>query len=105
MEGKSGAAQNVVLALEPGTVSAVAMCDRPCSRKSRCWKKISAATTASSCATSDDSVGTRPSLLRRFLEQGGGVVVCLGDQVQATNYNSILGIGSGRTADAAGAAG
>ena len=35
------------------------------------------------------------SLLRRFLEQGGGVVVCLGDQVQATNYNSILGAEAG----------
>ncbi|MFW6169053.1 MAG: BatA domain-containing protein [Planctomycetota bacterium] len=30
-------------------------------------------------------------LLRRFLERGGGVVVMMGDQVQVSNYNTILG--------------
>lgn len=30
-------------------------------------------------------------LLRRYLESGGGVVFCLGDQVAADNYNLVLG--------------
>jgi hypothetical protein len=34
-------------------------------------------------------------LLRMFLEQGGGLVLFLGDQVQAASYNSLLGAGSG----------
>ncbi|MGM0488190.1 MAG: VWA domain-containing protein [Planctomycetota bacterium] len=35
-------------------------------------------------------------LLRRFLERGGGVVVVMGDQVQASNYNTILGPEAGQ---------
>lgn len=34
-------------------------------------------------------------LLRMFLEQGGGLVLFLGDQVQAASYNSLLGAESG----------
>lgn len=34
-------------------------------------------------------------LLRMFLEQGGGLVLFLGDQVQAASYNSLLGAASG----------
>jgi hypothetical protein len=94
VEGKSGAAKNVVLALEPGTSqqshvrpsvqSEIALLEEDLSRYD-CIFLCNVGRFGRDEAT----------LLRKFLEQGGGVVVCLGDQVQATNYNSILGTEAG----------
>jgi len=90
VEGKSGAARNVVLALEPGTSTHARVRPSVQSEIALLEEDLSRYDCIFLC-----NVGRfgrdEAQQLRRFLDQGGGVVFCLGDQVQATNYNSVLG--------------
>ena len=90
VEGKSGSARNVALALEPSTSqqahvravvrSEVALLEEDLGRYDCIFL----------CNVGRFG-GDEARLLRRFLERGGGVVLFLGDQVQGANYNTVLG--------------
>ncbi|NLX56701.1 MAG: VWA domain-containing protein [Planctomycetaceae bacterium] len=94
VEGKSGAARHVALALEPGTSQQSQVRPSVQSEIALLEEDLSRYDCLFLCNVrrfGRDEAG----LLRQFLEQGGGVVMCLGDQVQAQNYNSILGAATG----------
>jgi hypothetical protein len=94
VEGKAGAARNIALALEPnmGVGSSV----RPVVRSEIALleERLSQYEAIFLC-----NVGrfgsVEAALLRAFLQRGGGVVIFLGDQVQAANYNAVLGPDAG----------
>jgi len=90
VEGKSGAARHVALALEPEVSSVAAV--RPVVRSEVALmeedlRRYDAVILCNVGRFGDDEA----ELLRQFLTRGGGVVLVLGDQVQADNYNAILG--------------
>ncbi len=94
VEGKSGSARNVALALEPASTQQSRV--RPVVRSEIALleEDLSRYDCVFLC-----NVGRfgrdEARLLRSYLERGGGVVVVLGDQVQPENYNSVLGVDAG----------
>ncbi len=94
VEGKSGAARNVVLALEPGAIGQARVRPSVQSEIALLEEDLTRYDCIFLC-----NVGRfgrdEAQQLRRFLEQGGGLVICLGDQVQPANYNSVLGADNG----------
>ena len=104
VEGRSGAAKNVVFALEPGASAQARVRPYVQSEIALLEEDLNRYDCIFLCNVGrfgrDEAL-----LLRRFLEQGGGIVMFLGDQVQAANYNSILGAEAGGLAAPAGAGG
>jgi hypothetical protein len=94
VEGRSGAAKNVVFALEPGLSSQARVRPSIQSEIALLEEDLHRYDCIFLCNVGrfgrDEAL-----LLHRFLTQGGGIVMFLGDQVQATNYNSILGAAAG----------
>ncbi|MHB8970533.1 MAG: BatA domain-containing protein [Pirellulaceae bacterium] len=94
VEGRSGAAKNVVFALEPGLSAQARVRPSIQSEIALLEEDLHRYDCIFLC-----NVGRfgrdEAHLLHGFLAEGGGVVMFLGDQVQPTNYNSILGAEAG----------
>ncbi len=94
VEGKSGSAHNVALALEPSATLQTHV--RPVVRSEIALLEEDLTRYDCIFLCNVGRFGSDEAhLLRRFLERGGGIVVFLGDQVQGANYNSILGPDAG----------
>jgi hypothetical protein len=96
VEGRSGAARNVVYALEPGASAPARVRPTIQSEIALLEEDLNRYDCIFLCNVGrfgrDEAL-----LLCRFLAQGGGLVMFLGDQVQAANYNSILGAEAGES--------
>ncbi|MHB8862674.1 MAG: BatA domain-containing protein [Pirellulaceae bacterium] len=94
--GRSGAAKNVMFALEPGTSAQARVRPSVQSELALLEEDLNRYDCIFLCNVGrfgrDEAI-----LLRRFLTQGGGIVIFLGDQVQATNYNSLWGAEAGES--------
>ncbi len=90
VEGKSGSARNIAFALEPTAAQQAQVHPVVRSEIALLEEDLGRYDCIFLC-----NVGRfgrdEARLLRRFLERGGGVVIFLGDQVQAANYNTVLG--------------
>ncbi len=94
VEGKSGAARNVALALQPTDDSRSRV--RPVVRSEIALLEEELDRYDCICLCNVGRFGNDEArLLQRFLQRGGGAVIVVGDQVQASNYNSVLGPGAG----------
>lgn len=93
VEGKSGTARHVALALNPSAAAQSPI--RPVTRSEIAILEEDLRRYDCIFLCNVGRFGNDEArLLRRFLEQGGGVVFILGDQVQGANYNAILGAGT-----------
>ncbi len=94
VEGKSGAARHVALALEPVSQQQAGV--RPDVRSEIALLEEDLARYDCVFLCNVGRFGRDEArLLQNFLQRGGGVVVVLGDQVQPDNYNTVLGIEAG----------
>lgn len=94
VEGKSGAARHIALALKPSAESQTPV--RPVTRSEIALLEVDLQ--RYDCiflCNVGRFARDEAELLRRFLQRGGGVVFVMGDQVQPSNYNTVLGPDAG----------
>jgi hypothetical protein len=97
VEGRAGAARNIVFALDPavsGQSRVRASVQSEIALLEADLERFDCLMLCNVGRFGQDEA----RLLRMYLEQGGGLVVFLGDQVQAASYNSVLGSESGASA-------
>lgn len=94
VEGRAGAARNVVFALDPANATQSRV--RPSVQSEIALLEADLERFDCLFLCNVGRFGRDEAhLLRMYLEQGGGLVIFLGDQVQAASYNSMLGAEAG----------